>query len=39
VLASKRAEHQALLADIEQLRAEVQATPPGAFEWGLPQES
>ncbi len=39
LLQRKRAEHQALLADIEQLRAEVQAAPPGAFELGLPQES
>lgn len=39
LLQRKRAEHQALLADIEQLRAEVQATPPGSFELGLPQES
>ena len=39
LLQRKRAEHQALLADIEQLRAEVQAAPPGACERGLPQES
>lgn len=36
LLQRKRAEHQALLAEIEQLRAEVQAVPPGAFELGLP---
>jgi len=39
LLQRKCAEHQALLTDIEQLRAEVQAAQPGAFERGLPQES
>jgi EPS-associated MarR family transcriptional regulator len=37
LLQRKRAEHQALLADIEQLRAEVQAAQPGTCERGLPQ--
>ena len=38
LLQRKRAEHQALLAEIEQLRAEVQAAAP-ALGPGIPQES
>jgi EPS-associated MarR family transcriptional regulator len=37
LLQRKRAEYQALLADLEQLRAEVQAAP--ALGPGIPQES